>query len=221
MIQASQLHQTECPRGTCGSPTLRILRRQALAATMASALTAGCGDVLNPEAQVLAVSELLILAQQPAAPSPSTATFHVFNSKITARSIVHGDEFNTPFLTIEFPTSCLASVDGQALGQGDSVLVTLRPAAGQYGFTLSPLGLTLTNGCGATAKLSFGRYGDLSVADGSSTYLDRAAYAAALDLWRETGPDRWEVVQGSGPSGNDAVEGTVAGNGSYLLAAPR
>lgn len=221
MIQASQLHQTECPRGTRGSPTLRILRRQALAATMASALTAGCGDVLNPEAQVLAVSELLILAQQPAAPSPSTATFHVFNSKITARSIVHGDEFNTPFLTIKFPTSCLASVDGQTLGPGDSVLVTLRPAAGQYGFTLSPLGLTLTNGCGATAKLSFGRYGDLSVADGSSTYLDRAAYAAALDLWRETGPDRWEIVPGSGPSGNDSVEGTVAGNGSYLLAAPR
>ena len=188
---------------------------------MAGALTAGCGDVLEPEAQVLAVSELLILAQQPTAPPPPTATFHVFTSKITARSIVHDDEFNTPFLTIQFPTSCLASVDGQTLGQGDSVLVPIRPTAGQYGFTLSPLGLTLTNGCGATAKLSFSRYGDLSVADGSSTYLDRAAYAAALDLWRETGPERWEVVQGSGPSGNDSVEGAVAGSGSYLLAAPR
>jgi hypothetical protein len=188
---------------------------------MASALTAGCGDVLDPEAQVLALSELLILAQQPTAPPPPTVTFHVLNSKITARSIVHADEFNTPFLTIEFPTSCLASIDGQTLGQGDSVLVTIRPAAGQYGFTLSPLGLTLTNGCGATAKLSFGRYGDLSVADGSSTYLDRAAYAAALDLWQETGPDRWEVVQGSRPSGNDSVEGAVAGSDSYLLAAPR
>ncbi len=188
---------------------------------MASALTAGCGDVLDPEAQVLAISELLILAQQPAAPPPPTDTFHVLNSKITARSIVHDDEFNTPFLTIEFPTSCLASIDGQPLGQGDSVLVTIRPAEGQYGFTSSPLGLTLANGCGATAKLSFGRYGDLSVADGSSTYLGRAAYAAALDLWRETGPGRWEVVQGSRPSGNDSVEGTVAGSGSYLMAAPR
>jgi hypothetical protein len=147
--------------------------------------------------------------------------FHILNSKITARSIVHDDEFNTPFLTIEFPTSCLASVDGQTLGQGDSVLVTIRPEAGQYGFTLSPLGLTLTNGCDATATLSFGRYGDLSVADGSSTYLDRAAYAAALDLWWQTGPDRWEIVQGSGPSGNDSFEGAVAGGASYLLAAPR
>ena len=220
MIRASQLHQTECPWGGYGCPALRILRWQALAATMAAALTAGCGDALEPEAQVLAVSELLILAQQPTAPPPPTATLHVFNSKITARSIVHDDEFNTPFLTIEFPTSCLVSVDGQTLGPVDSVLVTIRPTAEQYGFTLSPLRLTMTTGCGVAAKLSFSRYGDLSVADGSSTYLDRAAYAAALDLWRETGPDRWEVVQGSGPSGN-SLEGAVAGSGSYLLAAPR
>ncbi len=138
MIQASQLHQTECPRGACGSPTLRILRSQALAATMAAALTAGCGDVLDPEAQVLAVSELLILAQQPTAPPPPTATFHVFNSKITARSIVHDDEFNTPFLTIEFPTSCLASVDGQTLGQGDSVLVPYAQRQGSTGSRCRP-----------------------------------------------------------------------------------
>ncbi len=138
MIQASQLHQTDCRRGACGSPTPRILRWQALAATMACALAAGCGDVLDPEAQVLAVSELLILSQQPTAPPPPTATFHVLNSKITARSIVHDDEFNTPFLTVEFPTSCLASVDGQTLGQGDSVLVTIRPAAGQYGSRCRP-----------------------------------------------------------------------------------
>ena len=99
----------------------------------------------------------------------------------------------------------MESLAGQSLGQGELASVTTAPTSGLYGFTLSPSSLILTDGCGSTAKFSFGRYADLSVADGSSTYLDRAAYAAALELWRETGPDRWVIVPQSGPSGNDGM----------------
>ncbi len=182
---------------------------------------AGCGDVVDPQSPILASSELLILRLQTSAPTPAAATFGVSNTDATVRVIVHDDQFNTPFLTLEFPAGCVESVDGQSLGPGESASVTATPVSGQYAFTLSPASLTLTDGCGATAKFSFGRYADLSVADGSATYLDRAAYAAALALWRETGPDRWEIVPQSGPSGNDAIEGNMEASGSYVLAAPR
>ena len=182
---------------------------------------AGCGDVVDPQSPILASSELLILRLQTSAPTPAAATFGVSNTDATVRVIVHDDQFNTPFLTLEFPAGCVESIDGQPLGSGESASVTATPVSGQYAFTLSPTSLTLTDGCGATAKFSFGRYADLSVADGSSTYLDRAAYAAALELWRETGSDRWEIVPQSGPSGNDAIEGNMEASGSYLLAAPR
>ncbi len=166
-------------------------------------------------------SELLILPLQGSAPVPAAATFNVSNMAATVRVIVHDDQFNTPFLTLEFPAGCVESVAGQSLGQGESASLTAAPTSGLYGFTLSPSSLILTDGCGSTAKFSFGRYADLGVADGSATYLDRAAYAAALELWRETGLDRWEIVPQSGPSGNDAIEGNMEASGSYVLAAPR
>ncbi len=211
-------------RGGAGSPPLaglRISRRRAFWATVALIATAGCGDVVDPQSPVLARSQLLILRLQTSAPAPATATFSVANAAATVHVIVHDDQFNTPFLTLEFPAGCVESVAGQSLGQGESASVTAAPTSGLYGFTLSPSSLMLTEGCSSTAKFSFGRYADFSVADGSSTYLDRAAYAAALELWRETGPDRWKIVPQSGPSGNDAVEGNMETSGSYLLAAPR
>ncbi len=208
--------------GRSPAPTgLRISRRRAFWATAALVLTAGCGDVVDPQSPILASSELLILRLQTSAPTPAAATFSVSNMGATVRVIVHDDQFNTPFLTLEFPAGCVESVGGQSLGQGESASVTAAPTSGLYGFTLSPSSLILTDGCGSTAKFSFGRYADLSVADGSSTYLDRGAYAAALELWRETGSDRWEIVPQSGPSGNDAIEGNLEASGSYVLAAPR
>ncbi len=194
--------------------------RRALWVTAALVLTAGCGDVVDPQSPIPS-SELLILPLQGSAPVPAAATFNVSNMAATVRVIVHDDQFNTPFLTLEFPAGCVESVAGQSLGQGESASLTAAPTSGLYGFTLSPSSLILTDGCGSTAKFSFGRYADLGVADGSATYLDRAAYAAALELWRETGLDRWEIVPQSGPSGNDAIEGNMEASGSYVLAAPK
>ncbi len=217
-----QPENSQYPRGGGRSPAptgSRISSRSIFWATAALVLTAGCSDVVDPQSPILASSELLILPLQTSA--PAAATFGVSNMNVTVRVIVHDDQFNTPFLTLKFPASCVESVAGQSLGQGESASVTAAPTSGLHGFTLSPSSLILTDGCGSTAEFSFGRYADLSVADGSSTYLDRAAYAAALELWRETGPDRWEIVPQSGPSGNDAIEGNMEASGSYVLAAPR
>lgn len=184
-------------------------------------LAAGCSDILTPGGDTLTTANLLILAQQPGAPAPAEGSFYVVNSRVSTHSVVHPDQFNNSYLTVRFPGGCVSQVGGLAVGAADSAVVTVRPRQGSYGMTLLPDDLTLTDSCGATATFTFGRYGDLSVADRSSTYLDRAAYAAALNIWREISPTRWQVVPGSGPSGNDAVTGMVQSGGMYVLAAPR
>ena len=169
----------------------------------------------------MATGDLLILALQSGAPAPAEGSFYVVNSRVSTHPVIHPDQFNNPYLTVRFPTGCVSQVGGQAVGAADSALVTVRPRPQGYGATLLPDDLTLTDGCGATVTFTFGRYGDLGVADGSSSYLDRAAYAAALDIWREISPTRWQVVPGSAPSGNDAITGAVLSGGNYVLAAPR
>ncbi len=200
----------------------RILTRRALAATVVSALaTAACGDVMAPETQTLSTEELLILAQPPDGPRPTTESFDVVNSRTVVHVMVHPDEFNTRYLEVRVPAGCVDRVAGEELGDQDSVLVTIQPRSAAYGFRLTPDDVTLTDTCGATATLFYGRYGDLSVADGSSTYLDRAAFAAALDLWREITPNKWQVVPGSAATGSDGVVGTLEQPGVFVLAAPR
>lgn len=200
----------------------RICRpaRTVLAALLAL-LTTGCGDVTTPGTEVLSTEELLILPFQSAAPEPQQQSSYIVNSRTTVHPIVHPDPFSTRFLEVRFPSGCIVALGGQAVGDSDSVQVTIGPRAGTYGFTLTPEDMILTSTCGATAALFFARYGDLSVADGSSTYLDRAAFAAALDLWLEVSPNRWRVVSGSAGSGSDAVEGAIEQAGSFVVAAPR
>ena len=202
------------------SAARRAIRRTAPISLWTAALL-GCSDVLGPDTEALTTAELLILALRAATPPPPSASFYVVNSRTSVLPLGHDDGFSTRYLEVRFPPGCLEFLDGQALGDSDSVLVTIRPRSGAYGFTISPEGLTLTATCGATAAMFFGKFGDFTVADGSSTYLDRAAYAAALDLWTEIRPERWRVAAGSAVAGGDAVEGAVDQPGAFVLAAPR
>ena len=184
-------------------------------------VSGACSDLTTPDVEILSTNELLVLPLSGAAPAPASATFYIVNSRETVQPLIHPDGFNTLFLELRFPAGCVESGGGATLSNTDSVQVTATPRTGAYGFTLSPSDLTFTPACRATATHSFGRYGDLSVADGSSTYLDRGAYAAALDLWREITPDRWQVTPGSGPAGTDRLGGDLERPGLFVLAAPR
>ena len=64
-------------------------RRHALCATAALVLTAGCGDVVDPQSPILASLELLTLPLQTSAPAPAAATFRVLNMDASVRVIVH------------------------------------------------------------------------------------------------------------------------------------
>ncbi len=165
--------------------------------------------------------ELLILPLQPSATPVAAVSFFAVNSRDVVRQLLHQEAAPPLYLLIRFPRGALASLDGAALGSNDSVRVTVAPAAGVYGLTLSPSGLALVRSAPPTATFEYARYGDLSVADGSPTYASRSSYAAALALWREVTPGLWQRVPGSGAATPDQVTGAVDATGTYLVAAPR
>lgn len=178
---------------------------------------AACVDVTSPGNTTVATSDLVVLALDPAAPTPPAASFYVGNAGSTVRTLRHADAFNTLYLELRFAAGGLVSLNGQPLGAGDSVLVTVTPLAGGYGFTLAPAGLVFASGAAPTALFSFGRYADAGVADG--IFASRDAFVAALDVWAEVGVERWSVAAGSGSAGIDEIRATVAAPGRYWLAA--
>ncbi len=182
---------------------------------------AACSDLGLPSSGLLRESELLTLPLRPEAPPLSAATFWVHNSRQTVRRVIHSDAENTPFLELKFPANSLAELGGTPLNQADSILVTVTPRAGRYGFSLSPNNLSFVGSNSPVATFFFGRYGDASVAAGSSTYSGPADYVAALDVWEEITVDQWRVARGSAAVGLDVVSGTVESPGQFLLAAPR
>jgi hypothetical protein len=181
----------------------------------------GCGDAFTPGEEVLTTAELLILPLKSDAPAPEALSFYVVNSRASVQLMLHPDQFNNLFLELQFSTGSLESVNGEPAGANDSVLVTVQPRPGVYGFTLSPAGLDFAESRRPRATFSFVRYGELSVADASPTYPDRAAYAAALEIWTETTVDRWLRLPQSSVAGSDAVAGLVVSGGDFVLAAPR
>jgi len=194
----------------------------ALAASAALLLFAvACSDLTQPQDQLLTTAQLLILPQQAGAPDVDPISFWVYNSRLTARQLVHAGGFNIPYVEVRFPAQALVSLNGQPLSDNDSVLVTVQPRAGEYGFTLSPANLLFDESRSPTATFLFGIYGDASVGEASPSYGSASEYVAALDIWFEITVDRWSIVPASGPAGNDAVAGALQSSGEYLLAAPR
>lgn len=192
----------------------------AVAATAFVTLVGGCSDITLVSPTV-PLEELLVLPLQAGAPAVGTQSFYAVNSRTVRRQLTHDDPTFTVYLDLTLPAGSLARLNGAELFPTDSVLVTVQPRTGSYGMTLSPNGLEFAADARPTVTFDYGRYGDLSVADGSPTYSSRASYAAALTLWFEEIPGRWRRVAGSGPSGTDRVSGPVATPGRYVVAAPR
>lgn len=181
----------------------------------------GCSDLTVPGEVLLSTDDLLILPFQAGTPQPETASFWVYNSRQTVHIVVHPDQFNNPYLELTFPVGSLASFNGKTLLDNDSVLVTVTPWNGRYGFTLSPNDLEFRLDATPTAKIRFAVYADASIADQSAKYASPAEYAAALDIWQEITVATWQVAGNSAPTSSDAVMASLEISGEYVLAAPR
>lgn len=171
----------------------------------------------------LRTDELLVLPLQNTAPTPPTASRWIRADDLATQviSLQHADPFNTLFAEVRFPAGALRALDGAPLAAGDSVLVTAAPQPGAYGVTVSPAGLEFAAGALPLLRFSFARYGEFGIVASSPTYEDATAYAAALEVWEETGLGRWSVAPGSAAAGPDAVSATVPRPGTFLVAAPR
>ena len=186
----------------------------------ASVVAAGCSDVLNVIAGT-GRSQLAILLQQPGARMPAAVEFFVSNGRTTTRTLSHPDGFNTQFLQVRFPPGSIASLNGRTAGSNDSVLVSVQPETGLYGFTLGASGVAFATSAAPTVTFYYGRYGDFMGSLAGSRYTSATTYAQALNVWHEEVTDRFSVAPGSGSAGTDAVAGSVTGAGSYLVAAPK
>ena len=178
-----------------------------------------CTDLGLPDGGIVSTAGLVILPLQPTAPIPVTGTFVVRNDRTVVRQILHQDAFNTPFLELRFPAGSIVRGGATPIGPSDSVTVVAQPVSGTYGFTLSPGNLEFNPSTMSSARFFYAQYGDLSVSSG--TFDSPGDYADALALWYEVTPDRWERVAGSGPDGIDAVRGSLAQPGTYIVAAVR
>jgi hypothetical protein len=198
-----------------------ISRGLGRAATCAAlAYLAACEDLQIPGTDVPG-SDLIVLPQQTGTPEVPAATFFAVNSRTVSRSLRHTDNVATLFADLRFPAGSLASLDGATLGPNDSVRVTVTADPDTYGISVSPDGLVFTAGARPMLTLSYARYGDLQAGLASSRYPDVVSYAAALDMWREVGFDRWSVAAGSTNTGQDAVSASLSDGGRYIVAAPR
>jgi hypothetical protein len=190
------------------------------ASVLLAAITLSCGEEISGPTTV-ATGDLLILAMQATAPTVPPSSFFAYNSRLTTERLLHSDPANTLFMQLNVPARVLSSLNGVPLTLQDSVLLTIQPTAGIYGFTLSPSGLAFTLGEVPTARVSFAVYGDFTVVDDSPSYESAGQYAAALQFWFEVTPGRWRPVTSSRLSGTDAVEGPIDEPGIYIVAAPR
>jgi hypothetical protein len=191
------------------------------ASAMSILVMGGCSDLTVPGEMLLSTDELLILPFQAGTPQPEAASFWVYNERQIVHLMVHPDQFNNPYLELTFPVGSLATLHGTTLLDSDSVLVTVSPWNGRYGFTLSPNDLEFRLDATPTAKLRFAVYADPSIADQSAKYNSPAEYAAALDIWREVTVATWQVASNSTPTSSDAVTAKMETPGEYVLAAPR
>jgi hypothetical protein len=183
-------------------------------------LMAGCGDALLPTGDTVPTEELIVLALQATAPPVEPVSFYATNARLTVRTLRHDDASNTAFVEVRFPPGSLSSLDGRPLSADDSVLVTIEPQSGRYGFRVLPSGLAFALDNTPEATFFFARYADLSVADGTARYPTHNDYVAALDIWQEVDIELWRVAKGSSPT-SSGVGAAIDEPGEYTAAARR
>lgn len=153
-----------------------------------TALLACGGDSTGPTG--VARSDLLGLPRTDSAPPP-IAVLSVKNNQIQSFDVRHSDSTTTLFATFTFTPRSIVRAGGVLVCDTCTVVVTVTPTAGVYGFTIGPATLVFSGSNTPTVRLSWGVYGDLSVWSTSPRYASAAAYGQALELWYERTPGAW------------------------------
>ncbi len=193
-----------------------------MAASLAFTLFfSSCSDLTLPVETSKSEADLIVLSLRAGAPRVTPRSFWISNTRRTIERVEHSDNFNTTFLEIEFPSGSIESLNGVPLAIGDSLMITISPQSGEYGFTVSPPGIIFSSNSTPSVTVFFGAYGDASVGTSSGSYANTTDFLEALDIWREQSVDLWIIERNSASAGTDAWEARVEASGRFLLAAPR
>ena len=186
----------------------------ALAALAACAGSEGTGP------SGVARADLLALPRTDSAPPP-IATLSVRNDQIQSFDVRHSDSTLTLFAEFTFTPRSIVRAGGVLVCDTCTVVVTITPTPGFYGFTIGPSTLVFRSSNTPTVRFTWGTYGDPSVWSTSPRYASEAAYRLALAVWYEASPGLWhETRSNTQPTATSNLAG-LEQPGSHVLAALR
>jgi hypothetical protein len=145
----------------------------------------------------------------------------VRNDRLETFRIFHSDSMGTLFAEFRFTPHSIVRAGGVTVCDTCTVLVTVTPLAGRYGIAVGPPTLVFSATGSPTVTFSYGVYGDLSVHDSSARYATAAEYSAALAIWYERSPGRWEEERNSAHQSATVVSSALDEPVSHVVAALR
>jgi hypothetical protein len=164
-------------------------------------------------------SDLLALARSDSA-DPFDRSLVFQNNKTVSITWLNNDSSLTTYAVFHFFPQSIRSRNDTILADTSTVTLTASATPGVFGFTLSPATVIFNIAGSPTIDVSYARYADFSVIDSSpSKYPNPAAFAQALKLYYEYGPDQWRALN-TGDASNVASS-ALSQPGVYLLAAPK
>jgi hypothetical protein len=161
---------------------------------------------------------LLVLPRTDTAPPPARV-FAVRNDRLETFRIEHGDAAGTLFAEFRFTPRSIVRANGLLVCDTCTVLVTVTPLPGLYGFTVGPTHLVFNAAGSPTVSVFYGTYGDLSVHDSSARYPTAADYSAALAVWYERSGGQWDEERNSAHQSATVMASAIDAPATHLLAA--
>jgi hypothetical protein len=164
-------------------------------------------------------ADLLALARSDSAdPIDRSLFFH--NDKTVSFTWTNSDSVQTTFSVFHFFAQSVRSRNDTILADTSTVTLTVSATPGVFGFTVLPTTVVFNIAGSPTIDVSYARYADFSVIDSaSSKYPTPAAFAQALTLYYEYGPDQWRALNTGNLAG--VASSALSQPGTYLLAAPK
>ena len=142
------------------------------------------------------------------------------NNQTLAIPWVNSDSAQTTYAVFHVYPQSVRSRNDTILADTSTVTLNVTATPGVFGFTIENPTVIFNIAGPPTLDLSYAQYADFSVIDSApSKYPDPAAFAQALQIYYEYGPDQWRALN-TGNSANLASS-ALPQPGVYLLAAPK
>jgi len=181
-------------------------------------LLAACHSSTGP-AGGLHRADLLALARSDSA-DPIDRALVFRNNQTVSISWLNSDSSQSPFAVFNVIPQSVRARNDTLLADTSTVTLNVSVTPGVFGFTLAPATVVFNIAGPPGLDLSYARYADFSVIDSSpSKYPNPAAFAQALKVYYEYGPNQWRALNTGNAS--SVASSTLSQPGVYLLAAPK